>query len=239
VHRKRLQDQEIQALADVMFAGQEEWLAEKLRWREDQGLVLEFLGCLGRSGSGRAVGLLLKCLEEREESIQLAAAAALKGCPPEGLLEALGKIMVRQNQASAKAGEVIAAFGNNGRDVLWRLWFVPEAGAGLKAQILQLLTEAQDARSEALVYLALNSREEELLRAGLRGAERNRSRKLWGNVAGCLSHASWRVRGRAAAVLGELGEQLALPFLEKMAADEDEWVEEERKKAIALLRTGG
>ena len=235
-HRRHLGTQEIQGLADVLFSGQEPWLAEKLRSRNDQVLALKILGCLGRSGSIVAADLLLKSLEEKEEGIQLAAAAALKACPGKTLVTPLTQIMVRQGPASAKAGEVLVSYGDRGRDALWRLWFMEHAPIRLKAQVLRLLAEAGDKRSPYLAFLALQEEEEELVRAGLQAVESAGAVELWGNVASCLTHRSWRIRGRAALILGMLGEKRALPFLERMPAEADEWVEEERQKAVAILR---
>ncbi|MEL7624551.1 MAG: HEAT repeat domain-containing protein [Clostridiales bacterium] len=234
-HRRRFSSLEIQGLAETLFRGQEDWLGEKLRRREDQALALEFLGCLGRSGSPKAVALLLKYLEEREEVLQLAAAAALKVCPPALILEPLAQIMLRQNHSSVKAGEVLLALGPEGADSLWNLWFVTECPGGLKAQILQLLAEIKDERCQDLAFLALMSGGEELVRAALKAAEKLEMKDLWGNVAGYLKHPSWRLRGRAVLLLGSWGEGEALPYLREMGEDPDPWVEEERQKAISKI----
>lgn len=231
-HRRRLSSQEIQGLAEVLFQGQEDWLGEKLRRREDQPLALEFLGYLGRSGSPQAVSLLLKYLEEREEVLQLAAAAALKSCPPALILEPLAQMMLRQNHSSVKAGEVLLALDSEGADRLWQLWFGQDCPSGLKAQILQLLAEIKDDRCEALTFLALMSGGEELVRAALQAAEKLEMKALWGNVIGYLKHPSWRLRGRAVLLLGSWGEREALPYLKEIGEDVDPWVEEERQKAI-------
>jgi HEAT repeat protein len=234
-HKRRLSDQYIQALADVMFARREDWLAERLRQKDDPALAIKFLGCLGRGGGPKAIALLLKCLEEQGEALQLAAVAALRECPLGAQKEALIRIMLKQGVAAAKAGEVLASFGQEGRDALWRLWFAPDGSAALRAQILRLFCAGGDARSGDLAFLALNSEEVELIRAGLKAAEELGLKGLWGNALLCVGHENWRIRGRAAAALGKLGERKALPYLAALAADSDEWVEEERRQAIKAL----
>jgi HEAT repeat protein len=234
-HRKRLSDREIQGLAVTLFQGREDWLGEKLRRREDQALTLEFLGSLAQSGSPQAAGLLLNYLEGREEILQSAAAEALKSCPPVLILESLTQIMLRQNRGSAKAGEVLLALGPEGAEAIWGLWFGEDCPASLKAQILQLLTEIRDSRCEALVFLALMSGNEELAAAALKSAGQLELKTLWGNIAGYLNHPSWRLRGRAAALLAQWDEKAALPYLREMRKDPDPWVEEERRKALGRM----
>jgi HEAT repeat protein len=234
-HRQRLSDRELQGLAQILFLGQETWLGEKLRRREDQSLALEFLGYLAQNGSSQAAGLLLNYLEDREEILQSAAAAALKSCPPGLILEPLTQMMLRQNQGSVKAGEVLLALSPEGADAMWRLWFGENCPMSLKAQIIQLLTKIKDGRCEALAFLALATGGEELAAAALKTAGRLELKALWGNVAGYLKHPSWRLRGRAASLLAQWEERKALPYLQEMGEDTDPWVEEERLKAISRL----
>lgn len=234
-HRGKLNSMEMQGLAEVLYDKQEEWLEEKLHFRDDKSLAIEILGYLGQSGSAKAANILLNQMESREEVLLVAAADALKQCPPALVLEQLAKIMLRQNQSAIKAGEVLLSFGQVGADVLWRLWFGDNSHSGIKVQILQLLAETKDKRAVPLAFLAFLSEEEELIRTALIAAEKLEAGSLWGNVALCLKNTSWKLRGRAARLLGQWHEKRALAFLREMGADPDPWVEEERKKAMALL----
>ena len=234
-HRGKLNNQEIQGLASVLFLGQEDWLSRKLEQREDESLAIEFLAYLGQNGSEKATRILLRQLENREEMLQVAAVEGLKLCPIEFVLEPLASMMLRQNQNAIKAGEVLLHFGEIGVDVLWQLWFADGCSSSLRAQILRLLTEAADRRAEGLAFLAFLSEDEELLREALVAAERLGARELWGNVADCLGNASWKLRGRAAKLLGEWKVTEALAYLRDMGMDPDPWVEDERLKAIGVL----
>ena len=235
-HRSRLSDDEIRGIAEVLFHGQEEWLEEKLLYREDTALAIEFLGYMGKGGSERAVRVLLKLLGAGEEVLQIAAAEALKLCPDGLVVAPLAELMLKQNQSSVKAGEIISSFGAIGAQVLWELWFCENRTTGLKSQIIQLMAELDDNRLENLLYLAFMSGEEELIRPALTAAEKIEAKGLWGNVAECLAHPGWLIRGRAVRLLGKWGEKQALPYVLDMGADQDAWVEEERQKAITLLR---
>lgn len=234
-HRERLSDEDIRGLAEILFFNQEDWLEEKLRFREDEALVLEILGCLGHSGSVKAAKTLLKYLEAGEEVIQIAAAESLKLCQPDFVIEPLAQMMLKQGQGSVKAGEIIMSFGSEGAYVLWSLWFGESRSAGLRSQILQLLAEAKDERTEPLAFLAFLSEEEDLIRTALKTAEKMETMSLWGNVAECLRNPSWRIRGRAAQILGQWEEKRALRYLYEMGNDPDPWVEEERQIAIIRL----
>jgi len=234
-HRARLKDHDIQGLAEVLFLDREDWLAEKLRLRDDTALAIELLGCLGHAGSVKAAEILLEQLETREEVLQVATAEALKRCPPVIVLTSLTKMMSEQNQGAVKAGEILLSFGQEGIQELWRLWFGEHKPARLRYQILQLLTEAGDERAERLAFLAFLSEDDELAGIALKAAEELDARSLWGNVTECLKSSDWRIRGRAARVLGLWGEKKALAFLSAMGSDEDPWVEEEKQKALALL----
>ena len=230
--RQQLPKGEWQILCRTLFTGWENYLADKLRLREEQSLVLEVLAALG---TPRAEEIMLKCLEDREEAMELAAAEALKGLNSRRILRPLAGIMLRQGRGAAKAGEVLAAMGTEGLEQLWQLWFEEGAGEGLKAQVLLLLAQQGDPRCEKLAFLALLAQEEELVRAGLKTVEQWGFRELWGNVACCLSHESWWVRAKACQLLGELGCREALPALTENGPDPDPYVEEERRQAMELL----
>jgi HEAT repeat protein len=234
-HRKRLTDSEIREIAEVLYRGQEAWLCGKLILREDLALAMEFLGHLGKSGSGYAVNILLNQMESRDEVIQVAAAESLKGCDPSLVFEPLVHMMTRQNQSSVKAGEVLLSYGEMGVIALWQLWYADDTTVRLKSQILQLLVETRDNRAESLAYLAFLSGEEELVRVALGAAERLEARELWGNVADCLKSPSWRIRGRAARLLGSWRENRARAYLLHMGTDPEQWVEEERQNALSLV----
>lgn|GEM_PF-1405728 len=232
-HRERLSDEEIQGIAEVLFRGQELWLEEKLRAREDSALVVEFIGCQGKSGSEKAAEILLKLLETGEEALQIAAAEALKACPPGLVTQPLARIMLKQNQSSVKAGEIISSFGYDGAGVLRQLWFGADRTVGLRSQILQLLAETEDHQLEPLAFLAFISDKEDLIRSALKAAEKVEAKCLWGNIAESLANPSWLVRGRAVHILGKWRETRALPYLMDMGVDPDAWVEEERQIAMA------
>ena len=234
-HRKRLSDQDIQGFAEVLFQDQEDWLREKLWLRDDVTLVFELLSCLGRAGSTKAAEILLEQLNAGEEVLQIAAAEALKQCPPILVLEPLTKIMQEQNPGSVKAGEILLSFGDEGSQALWQMWFGENRPVRLKSQILQLLTEARDDHAESLAFLAFLSGEEELVRMALKTAEELDTTSLWGNVAECLKSPGWQLRGKAAYILGRWKESNALVHLQDMGVDDDPWVEEERQKAMELL----
>lgn len=230
--RSQLPETEWITLCRTLYTGWENFLADKLRLREEQSLVLEILVALA---TPRAEEVLLRCLEDREEAMELAAAEALKKMAPERLLGPLAGVMARQGQGAAKAGEVLASMGAKGLDQLWRLWFEEGASEGLKAQVLLLLAEQGDPRCENLAFLALLSQDEELVRAGLKTAQMWEFRDLWGNVACCLSSESWWVRAKACETLAGLGVKEALPALEEAGPDPDAWVEDERRLAIGKL----
>jgi len=143
--------------------------------------------------------------------------------------------MLRQNQASAKAGEILLSFGSQGSEILWRLWFHPEVGSGLRTQILRLLTDAGTQKAERLAFLAFLSAEESLLKGALYTAEKLDAKGLWGNVTECLKNPNWRLRGKAVQLVGTWDTQGSRRRLEQMGVDPDPWVEEERQKALTLL----
>jgi HEAT repeat protein len=234
-HRGRLTDKEIQGLAEVLFHDREDWLEEKLRSRDEAALAFELLGCLGQKGSRKACEILLSQLEVRDEVLQIATSEALKRCPPYLVLAPLAGIMKRQNHSSAKAGEIMLSFGQEGMDLLWEQWFDDDMPVRLKMQIIQLLGEAGGNRLEYLAFLAFLSEDEELVRAALKIAEKMNAASLWGNVTECLKSPSWRVRGKAIQVLREWCEKRALSYLRDMGQDDDPWVEEERQRALAEL----
>jgi HEAT repeat protein len=234
-HREKLTDGEIQGLAEVLFHSQEDWLEEKLRSRDDAALAFELLGCLGYKGSRKACDILLSQLEIRDEILQIAASEALKRCKSSLVLAPLAEVMKKQNQSSVKAGEILLSFGRAGADLLWEQWFDENTPLSLKAQILQLLGETGENRLESLMFLAFLSEDEELVRAALKAAEKQKADSLWGNVIECLGNPSWRVRGKAIQLLREWGERRSLSFLLDMGPDADPWVEEERQRTLAEL----
>jgi len=238
-HRARLSDRDVRGLAAVLFYDREDWLEEKLRSREDEALVIEFLGYLGQSGSLEAVRILLQQWDTHDEALLLAAAEALRKCPSILTLDPLIQILRQQNANAIKAGEVLLSYGREGADALWHLWYEENSAAGLKMQILQLMAESMDQRAEPLAYLAFLSEDDDLVRAALKAADKLDARILWGNVAYCLKHQDWKLRGRAARLLGRWEEKRALDSLREMGADPDPWVEEERRKAIAILDGDG
>jgi len=234
-HRGRLNNQDVQGLSAILFRDCENWLEEKLDRREDAALVIEVLGFLAQCGSTEATAILLRQLESGEEALQAAAAEALKLCPPILAKEALAEVMLRQSRSAVKAGEVLLSYGADGADELWRLWFADNSRTSLKAQVLQLLAETLDSRTEQLAYLGFLSGEDELKRAALKSADKLETGHLWGNVALCLSHPDWRIRAGAVRLLRKWGEAKAKPYLVMMGADPDPWVEDERLKAIAEM----
>ncbi|MCL1849186.1 MAG: HEAT repeat domain-containing protein [Clostridiales bacterium] len=234
-HHERLNQEELQGIATVLFREGEGWLEEKLQTREAEALAMEMLGCLGHGGSESAAEVLLRQLESREEALQIAAAEALKMCVPELVIQPLIEMIQRQGYNAIKAGEVVLRFGALGADAIWQLWFREGSPVSLKTQILQLLTEAKDDRVEPLAYLAFVSGEEDLIRAALDGAEKMRLTRLWGNVVLCLASPNWRLRGGAVRILGSWGEERAQPFLVGMGVDPDPWVEEERQAVLRRL----
>ena len=237
-HRDRLSNEDVRGIATILFRGQEEWMENQLRLRKDESLVFEFLTYLGQAGSEKAADLLLKQLENREDVMQVAAVEGLKLCPVELILEALIRMVSKQNRSAIKAGEVIVSFGQPGVDALWQLWFQNDCELEQKVLILRLLGEAASKRAESLAYLAFLSDSEELQKEALVVCERLESRNLWGNVAACLGKTSWKLRGRAAKLLGIWGIQESFVYLQEMGVDPDPWVEEERQKAVQTLRMG-
>jgi len=234
-HRKRLTEKELQGLAEVLFRDREDWLADRLWVKGEETLALAFLGYLGKRASIKAVNLLIAQLECRDEVLQMAAAESLKECPPEMVSEPMVQIMRRQNQASAKAGEILLSFGAPGREALWRLWFEKDETVTMKTQIMTLLAETKEERAQALAFLAFLSGSDDLIKAALSCAEMMEAKALWGNVAECLKNPNWRIRGKAAQLLGAWGHKEALPYLLQMQTDPDPWVEEERQRALARL----
>jgi len=228
-----LSDGELRSLVRLLLHEKEDFLIEKLKRHEEQSFVLE---CLGYLGTEKALPWILRSLSEREEALQLAAAAALKNFPQEWLLEPLMNIVLKQLPGAAKAGEVLLSLGQDARDLLWEAWFIEDNDSTVRAQILALLTEANDPRSEAIAFLALESDEDELIKAGLSTVAALESQALWGNVANCLNHPNWAIRGKAVNILAQLNATKALPLLEDMPPDEDSWVEESRVICIELLR---
>lgn len=228
-----LSEGELRSLVRLLLNDKEDWLIEKLKLHEEQGFVLE---CMGYLATKKALPWVLRSLSEREEALQLTAAAALRSFPGEWLLEPLLNIILRQQPGAAKAGEVLLSLGQKARDRLWESWFSENLDSGVKVQILALLTEGQDPRSELLAFLALESREDDLIKAGLATAEALGSKSLWGNVALCLNHSDWSIRGKAVNLLERIAEPKALPLLEEMLPDEEPWVEESRSRCIQALR---
>ena len=234
-HRERFSPAEIQGLARVLFQGREAWLQEKMHRGEDQSLCLEFLGRLGEMGSKAAAEILLAQLESANEALQIAAAEALKNCSPPLIKERLIVLMRGHYPCSVKAGEILLSLGQEGADILWKLWFESNTSVKLKAQILNLFAEADEERAEALAFLAFLSGNEELIRAALNVSERQEAKSLWGNIAICLNDYGWQIRGKAAKILGLWREKQALPFLFQMERDTDPWVEDERRTALSLI----
>lgn len=235
-HRSRLSIQDVRGIAVFLFRGQEDWLESKLSIREDEIQAIEFLGYLGQEGSQRAVQILLKQIESREEALLVAVSQALVGCPAVYMQEPLTSLFLQQGDNAVKAGEILLSMGKEGQALLWRLWFLENKRDSLKVQILDLLAESGGERAEYLTFLAFLSEEENLVRSALRAAEKLDAKKLWGNVVCCLRYPSWHVRGRAIRLLGVWKEIRALEDLIAMGCDPDPWVEEERQKAISLMR---
>lgn len=228
-----LDEDELRSLVRLLLFEQEDWLAEKLRKREDEELVLEFLGYLGTQS---ALRILLQVLKDREEPLQLCAAASLRHFQGQVLLEPLTQMFLQQQKGAAKAGEVLLAVGTQAMDRLWEAWFSQGILPGAQLGILSLMAEAGDPRTEKLAFLALNTDSTEHRKAGLNAVEAMKLHRLWGAVAGLLIDSHWSIRGKAAKVLGLLGVAEAGSYLEEMPSDEDVWVEEMRLQSLEMLK---
>lgn len=227
-----LEEDQLRSMVRFLLQDEEVWLSEKLKSRQDQSMVID---CLGYLASEKALPWILRSLTDREEALQLSAAAALQWFPEEWILEPLLGMILRQQPSAAKAGEVLARKGQRSRDRLWDAWFESEGNPAIQAQILSILSEAKDPRCEKLAFLALDSPWEEMQRAGLKAVDQMKIRALWGNVAGLLEHADWSIRARAARVLTDLGEKGALPILKNLPPDKEPWVQESRAQCIESL----
>lgn len=229
-----LDEDELRSLVRLLLFEQEAWLAEKLKKREDEELVLEFLGYLGTQ---QALKTLLQVLKDREEPLQLSAAASLRHFQGQMLLDPLMQMFLQQQNGAAKAGEVLLAVGNKALDRLWEAWFSQGILPGAQLGILSLMAEAGDPRTEKLAFLALNTDSAEHRKTALNAVEAMTLQRLWSAVAGLLTDSQWSIRGKAAKVLGVLGVVEAIPYLEEMPSDEDAWVEEMRLHALETLRS--
>lgn len=229
-----LDEDQLRSMVRFLLHEEEAWLGEKLKNRQDQSLVID---CLGYLATEKSLSLVLRSLADREEALQLSAAAALRWFPEEWVLEPLMNMVLRQQPSAAKAGEALAKKGKRGRDCLWEAWFDSEEYPAIQAQVLGFLAEARDPRSEQLAYLALNSPWEELQKAGLKAAGLMKMQSLWGNVAGLLEHADWSVRAKAARVLADFGNKRAIPLLKNLPADREPWVQESRIQSIEKLES--
>jgi HEAT repeat protein len=229
-----LDEDQLRSMVRFLLHEEEAWLGERLKNRQDQSLVID---CLGYLATEKSLAFVLRSLSDREEALQLSAAAALRWFPEEWILEPLMNMVLRQQPSAAKAGEVLAKKGERGRDCLWEAWFDSEGYPAIQAQILGFLAEVKEPRCEKLAFLALNSPFEELQKAGLKAAGLMKMQSLWGNVAGLLEHGDWSVRAKAARVLADLGDQRALPLLKSLPVDSEPWVMESRSQSIEKLES--
>ena len=227
-----LNEAELRSLVRLLLYEQEPWLIAKLKRYEEADLVIE---CLGYLATREALPWVLRSLSEREEALQLSAAAALKNFPDQWLRQPLLQMILKQQPAAAKAGEVLLCLGQEALDCLWEAWFDLDTEPAARNQILALLTEAKDIRCEGLAFLALESTEEELILTGIKAVEALNLRSLWGNVVRHLTHQDWVVRGKAINILADLLIKPALPIILALEPDSDSWVEESRLACIKKL----
>jgi len=231
---RTLSGKECRDACQEALAGWENALAEKLKEKKDQEMVIQILGEL----QTRAAALiLLKTLEDREEALEFAAADALKKYKDEYIIDLLEKMAIKQGRGAAKAIEVLASMDAPGHDVLYNMWFSKEAENSLKSEILLALASINDPRVERLGFLAMVNSSEDLQRSGIKAATDMEIKPLWPSVAALLESDNIGIKAKACKALGDLGVKDALKILTDMDPDPDPWVEEERMDAIEVLKS--
>ncbi|WP_297199293.1 HEAT repeat domain-containing protein [Thermanaeromonas sp.] len=210
----------------------EEWLALlKKGPSRVRALAAEVLGI---TGQGRAVGPLLCALADRDESVQIAAAAGLSFLRDPRCLEPLALALTepRGRIPPARIAQVLTAFGEAGLPYLLPL--LERSSEEAIIRIVEVL--ACIGGPQVLPHLigALKAPEAAVRTAAARALGEAGFKEAGDKLLEALEDEDPRVRSAAAYALGRLGHLKASPYL-KRALEDPSW--QVRISAEAALKT--
>lgn len=191
--------------------------------------------CLGYLPSRETVEVLIKLLSSKEESVQLAAAAALKLHTPRLVVPNLIDVLLTGSALPSRVGEVLLAMGYYAEEALLEAY--PRATPAIRAYILELLTSAANPKCKDLVAEALQQEDCKLKIKALEAVASFSFSQFWPEVVMCLAESQWILRAKALEVLATLKIIEARDFVEAFLYDEDEWVREWAQNYMQMIES--
>ncbi|MFZ5753358.1 MAG: HEAT repeat domain-containing protein [Bacillota bacterium] len=189
--------------------------------RTERLLAIE---CLGYLPSRETVEILVRLLSSKDESVQLAAAGALKHHTPRLVVPYLVDALLEGAALPSRVGEVLLVMGYYAEEALLEAF--PRATPPVQAHILELLTHAVNPKCKDLVAEALKHDDFKLKNKALEAIASFSFTEFWPEVVMCLAEPQWTLRAKALEVLAKLEIKEARDFVEAFLHDEDEWVRE-------------
>ncbi len=189
--------------------------------RTERFLAIE---CLGYLPSRETVEILIKLLSNKDESVQLAAASALKYHTPRLVVPYLVDALLEGTALPARVGEVLLVMGYYAEEALMEAF--PRATPPVQAHILELLIHAGNPKCKALAVEAFKKGDVNLKKKALEAVACFAFTDLWPEVVMCLAESPWVLRAKALEILAKLEIKEAREFVIDLLHDEDQWVRE-------------
>ncbi len=203
----------------LLFGESTALVAEKTEDYRQRMLAIE---CLGYLPSRETVEKLMELLSNKDDEVQISAAGALKNHTPRLVVPSLTKALFEDTVIPARAGEVLLAMGYLAEEALLERY--PEAAPGKKAQILEILTLAQNPKCREFVLEGLKSEYPTLRNKALEAVAAFSFEDCWPQVVDSLLDPAWAVRVKTLQILEKLGLPETREYIELLLDDDDAWV---------------
>lgn len=214
----------------ILFSNKLSFLRALLNDRLERDLAIQ---CLGYLASRESVEVLAVLLSNKDDTVQLNAAGALKNHTPRLVVPVLVEMLLAGTGAPARIGEVLLEMGYLAMEKLVEVY--SRAEPLVQSQILEILTIARYPKIKDLVENALKSEHKALRIKGLDALAVFNYDDLWEEAVFCLLDPEWTVRAKTLQTLETLGikgiEDLILPFTK----DEEPWVCQCAKNYLASV----
>ncbi|SMC00038.1 HEAT repeat-containing protein [Thermanaeromonas toyohensis ToBE] len=211
----------------------EEWLGLlKAGSSEARASVSELLGILGQS---RALGLLLSALADRDEAVQMAAAAGLVYLRDPRCLEPLALALAEPQGKipPARVAQVLVAFGEASIPYLASL--LEKVPAEIVARILEILGSIGGPQVLPYLTWGLKNHKAAIRVAAARALGEAGLEEAGEELLRVLTDEDPKVRAAAAYTLGRLKYLRALPYLKRAVEDSSWQVRTSAKVALKAL----
>lgn len=214
----------------ILFTNKLAFLQALLSDRQDRDLAVQ---CLGYLASRESVEILTALLSNKDDTVQLNAAGALKNHTPRLVVPVLVEKLLSGTASPARIGEVLLEMGFLAMEKLVEVF--SQAEPLVQSRILEILTIARYPKIKTLVEKAIKSEYKPLRIKGLDALAVFAYDDLWEEAVFCLLDPDWTVRAKTLQTLEGLGikgiEDLILPFIN----DEDPWVSQCAKSYLASV----